>query len=98
VINAEAQLLAAQAAAGSALQFDGVNGWVSVTNASDLNSYPFTATAWFTLAVVGGTGVPQAAVSSPVACTVMLAVGMLLGAMLLRPVFASTAVTVALSV
>ena len=33
--------------AGDALQFDGANGYVTVTNASDLNSFPFTATAWF---------------------------------------------------
>jgi hypothetical protein len=33
--------------AGNALKFDGANGYVVATNASDLNSYPFTATAWF---------------------------------------------------
>jgi hypothetical protein len=33
--------------ASNALQFDGVNGYVQVTNTPDLNSYPFTATAWF---------------------------------------------------
>ena len=33
--------------AGDALRFDGVNSYVTVTNASDLNSFPFTATAWF---------------------------------------------------
>ncbi len=33
--------------AGDALKFDGVNGYVMATNTNDLNSYPFTATAWF---------------------------------------------------
>ena len=33
--------------AGNAIKFDGVNGFVQVASASDLNSYPFSATAWF---------------------------------------------------
>jgi hypothetical protein len=33
--------------AGNALKFDGVNGYVQVAHTNDLNSYPFTATAWF---------------------------------------------------
>lgn len=33
--------------AGNALQFDGVNGYVQAAHTNDLNSYPFTATAWF---------------------------------------------------
>ncbi len=33
--------------AGQALQFDGVNGYAQTANASDLNSYPFTVSAWF---------------------------------------------------
>ncbi len=33
--------------ASNALQFDGINGYVQVAHANDLNSYPFTATAWF---------------------------------------------------
>ena len=35
------------AAPGAALQFDGVNGYVQVTNNQNLNPLPFTATAWF---------------------------------------------------
>jgi hypothetical protein len=31
----------------NALQFDGINGYVQVAHANDLNSYPFTSTAWF---------------------------------------------------
>ena len=33
--------------AGNALKFDGVNGYVQVAHTNDLNSFPFTATAWF---------------------------------------------------
>lgn len=33
--------------AGNALNFDGINGYVQVAHTNDLNSYPFTATAWF---------------------------------------------------
>lgn len=33
--------------AGDALQFDGVNGYVTVPSDTNFNSYPFTATAWF---------------------------------------------------
>src|ERR1017187_8097872 len=33
--------------AGNALKFDGVNGYVQVAHTNDLNSYPFSATAWF---------------------------------------------------
>lgn len=33
--------------ASNALQFDGVNGYVQVAHTNDLNSYPFTSTAWF---------------------------------------------------
>ncbi len=33
--------------AGGALQFDGANGYVQVAHTNDLDSYPFTATAWF---------------------------------------------------
>jgi Concanavalin A-like lectin/glucanases superfamily len=31
----------------NALKFDGINGYVQVAHTNDLNSYPFTATAWF---------------------------------------------------
>jgi hypothetical protein len=37
----------APAAPGSALRFDGVNGYVQVAHDTNLNAYPFTATAWF---------------------------------------------------
>jgi hypothetical protein len=47
-----------QAAPGSALRFDGVNGYVQVAHSTNLNAYPLTATAWFrttnTAAVVQG--------------------------------------------
>lgn len=33
--------------AGTALKFDGVNGYVTVAHTNDLNPFPFTATAWF---------------------------------------------------
>jgi len=33
--------------AGTALKYDGVNGYVQVAHTDDLNGYPFTATAWF---------------------------------------------------
>jgi Concanavalin A-like lectin/glucanases superfamily len=36
-----------QAAPGSALRFDGVNGYVQVAPNANLNAYPLTATAWF---------------------------------------------------
>ena len=32
---------------GSALRFDGVNGYVQVAHNTNLNAYPLTATAWF---------------------------------------------------
>ncbi len=35
------------ASPGSALQFDGVNGFVQVSNNASLNAFPFTVTAWF---------------------------------------------------
>ena len=36
----------AQVTAGTALRFDGTNGYVSVAHSATFNSYPFTATAW----------------------------------------------------
>jgi hypothetical protein len=34
------------AAPGSALQYDGLNGYVQVTNNQNLNPFPFTVSAW----------------------------------------------------
>ena len=39
--------LAARSAPGNALQFDGVNGYVVVTNNPALNALPLTVTGWF---------------------------------------------------
>src|SRR5487761_2513239 len=33
--------------AGSALHYDGINGYVQVAHNPNLNSFPFTVTAWF---------------------------------------------------
>ena len=43
---ASLQPACAQGSAGSALRFDGTNGYVSVPHSAVFNSYPFTATAW----------------------------------------------------
>ena len=51
----------AQAAPGSALRFDGVNGYVQVTHSTNLNAYPLTATAWFR--TTNGTAAVQGIVS-----------------------------------
>ncbi len=40
-------LVNAHASPGSALLFDGTNGYVQVTHSTNLNAFPFTVTAWF---------------------------------------------------
>src|ERR1035437_3260458 len=49
--------------AGNKLKFDGVNGYVQVAHTNDLNSYPFTYTAWFR--TTNAANVQQGIVSKP---------------------------------
>lgn len=46
------------------MRFDGVNGYVQVAHTNDLNSYPFTSTAWFR--TTNAANVQQGIVSKPV--------------------------------